>query len=74
MSCSTGLRTAPVDDASQATASVIFNTLTVFGIANILGNHKGFLNLELELLMDLITEWTRLGFKATEVADGNVFV
>jgi len=49
---STGLQTASVDDASRATASVIVNTLTGFGIANILGNHKGFLNLELELLMD----------------------
>src|SRR6266567_2611352 len=49
---STGLQTASIDDASRATASVIVNTLTGFGIANILGNHKGFLNLELELLMD----------------------
>jgi EAL and modified HD-GYP domain-containing signal transduction protein len=49
---SAGSPTACVKDASQATASVIVNTLTGFGLENILGNHKGFLNLELELLMD----------------------
>ena len=49
---STGSLTASVTDASHATASVIINTLTSFGINDILGNHKGFINLELELLMD----------------------
>ena len=44
--------TAEVKDASQATASVILNTLTGFGIEDILGTHKGFINVELELLMD----------------------
>ena len=49
---SAGSLTAFVGDASQATASVIINTLTGFGLENILGQHKGFINLDLELLMD----------------------
>lgn len=49
---STGTQTANVTDASQATASVIINTLIGFGIEDILGKYKGFINLELELLMD----------------------
>jgi EAL and modified HD-GYP domain-containing signal transduction protein len=49
---SAGSLTADVTDASHATASVIINTLTGFGIEDILGKHKGFINLELELLMD----------------------
>jgi EAL and modified HD-GYP domain-containing signal transduction protein len=48
---SAGSITADVTDASHATASVIINTLTAFGIEEILGNHKGFINMELELLM-----------------------
>jgi len=49
---SAGSQTADVGDASYATASVIVNTLTGFGIEDILGKYKGFINLELELLMD----------------------
>lgn len=45
------LHEANVDDASQATASVILNTLSGFGIKQILGNHLGFINLELDMLM-----------------------
>ena len=41
-----------VGDASMATASVIVNTLSGFGLGDILGKHQGFINLELELLMD----------------------
>lgn len=47
-----GTQTADVTNASHATASVIINTLTSFGIEDILGKCKGFINLELELLMD----------------------
>lgn len=43
---------AVVDDASYATASVIVNTLTGFGLEDILGKNKGFINVELEMLMD----------------------
>lgn len=49
---SAGSLTADVTDASHATASVIINTLTGFGIEDILGEYKGFINMELELLMD----------------------
>ena len=45
------LATANVSDASQATASVILNTLAGFGIQQILGKHPGFINLELDILM-----------------------
>jgi c-di-GMP-related signal transduction protein len=49
---SAGSLTADVTDDSHATANVIINTLTGFGINDILGKHKGFINVELELLMD----------------------
>lgn len=49
---SAGAESAAVEDASYATASVIVNALTGFGIEDILGKHKGFINMELELLMD----------------------
>lgn len=49
---SAGSLTADVTDATHASASVIINTLTSFGIEDILGGHKGFINMELELLMD----------------------
>jgi c-di-GMP-related signal transduction protein len=49
---SAGSHVALVEDASQATASVIVNTLAGFGLESILGDHKGFLNLELDLLMN----------------------
>lgn len=42
---------AQVDNASFATASVIINTLSGFGLDHILGTHKGFINMELDLLM-----------------------
>jgi c-di-GMP-related signal transduction protein len=44
-------KTAQFSDASQATASVILNTLTSFGVEDILGKHQGYINLESELLM-----------------------
>ncbi|MDR3580709.1 MAG: EAL domain-containing protein [Oryzomonas sp.] len=43
--------TAEVDDATQATASVIINALSGFGLEKILGSHRGFINMELDLLM-----------------------
>lgn len=45
------LGAANVSDATQATASVILNTLAGFGVKRILGNHLGFINLELDILM-----------------------
>ncbi len=50
------LDVATVLDASQASASVIINTMSGFGLEAILGPHRGFINLDLELLMsDSIT-------------------
>ena len=46
-----GDATAEVLDASQATAHVILTTLSAFGITDMLGEHKGFINLDYELLM-----------------------
>ncbi len=45
------LTAANVSDASQATASVILNTLAGFGIQQILGKHLGFINMERDILM-----------------------
>ncbi len=42
---------ATISDASQATASVILNTLAGFGTQQILGRHLGFINLEYDMLM-----------------------
>lgn len=42
---------AEVPDASYATSNVILNTLTGFGLVDILGCHRGFINVELDLLM-----------------------
>ena len=42
---------ASVRDASFATASVIVNALSGFGLEQILGGLRGFINLELEMLM-----------------------
>jgi c-di-GMP-related signal transduction protein len=42
---------AVIKDASHATANVIINTLSEFGLKRILGHHKGFINVELDLLM-----------------------
>ena len=48
------LTQAAVNDASQATASVILNTLSGFGVQNILGKSLGFINLELDILLSEI--------------------
>ncbi len=42
---------ASINDASFATASVIINTLSDFGLEFIIGEHRGFINLDLEMLM-----------------------
>lgn len=42
---------ASVLSASHATASVIVTTLSGFGLEQILGGHRGFINMELDLLM-----------------------
>lgn len=45
------LSSAMINDSTQASASVIINTLSRFGIRDILGNHRGFINVEADLLM-----------------------
>lgn len=42
---------ADIDDHALASASVIFNTLSSFGFEKVLGNHKGFINLNNDMLM-----------------------
>ena len=42
---------ADIDDFSMASARVILNTLTEFGIEEILGKHRGFFNVDTEMLM-----------------------
>lgn len=42
---------AEIGNATQATANVILNTLSGFGTRQILGKHRGFINLELDILM-----------------------
>ncbi|WP_243373049.1 HDOD domain-containing protein [Geotalea sp. SG265] len=42
---------AMISDSFQASASVIINALTDFGTREILGRHKGFFNVDMEMLM-----------------------
>jgi len=42
---------AQFNDVSQASASVIIDTLSEFGLDQVIGRHKGFINVELDLLM-----------------------
>ncbi len=42
---------AKVRNASQATANVIVNTLSGFGIREVLGDRQGFVNVDVDLLM-----------------------
>lgn len=42
---------ANVDNPFRATAHVIMNTLSSFGITDMLGGRKGFINIDLEMLM-----------------------
>ena len=48
---SPGALTARIDDHSRATARVILNTLSGFGVQEILGGQRGFINVEQDLLM-----------------------
>src|SRR5512136_2979765 len=43
---------ADIRDYSQASANVILNALTEFGIGEILGKHRGFFNVDIEMLMN----------------------
>lgn len=48
---STDLNYADINDHSQASAKVIFETLSNFGYEKVLGSHKGFINLNNDMLM-----------------------
>jgi c-di-GMP-related signal transduction protein len=48
---SRSLSSADVSDPTRASANVIVNTLSNFGISDMLGNHRGFINVEFDLLM-----------------------
>ena len=50
------VNSAEVRDATFSSASVINNTLTNFGMQNLLGEHRGFINLDYELLMSDVLE------------------
>ena len=49
---STDINAADIQDAGRATANVIINTITSFGTAELLGEHKGFINVDFDMLMD----------------------
>lgn len=53
---STDVNQADILDAGRATANVIVNTLASFGIAELLGGRKGFINVDLDMLMDEVLE------------------
>lgn len=47
---------ATFDCAVQASSSVIFNTISSVGVEKLLGNHRGFINVDSELLMSDVIE------------------
>lgn len=53
---STEVNGADIQDAGRATANVIINTLASFGISELLGGRKGFINVDLDMLMDEVLE------------------
>ncbi len=53
---STDVNAADIQNAGKATANVIINTITSFGITELLGEHKGFINVDLDMLMDEVLE------------------
>ncbi|MDD2273653.1 MAG: EAL domain-containing protein [Desulfuromonadaceae bacterium] len=53
---STDVNQADILDAGRATANVIVNTLASFGIAELLGGRRGFINVDLDMLMDEVLE------------------
>jgi EAL and modified HD-GYP domain-containing signal transduction protein len=47
---------ADIDDISFAETSVISNVLSIFGMNTVLGKHKGFINVTVDLLMNDVLE------------------
>jgi len=50
--CPRSLSSALVTDATKASASVIVNTLSNFGVSDILGGQRGFINVDSDLVMN----------------------
>lgn len=53
---SADINEADIQDSGRATANVIINTLASFGIIGLLGGRKGFINVDLDMLMDEVLE------------------
>ena len=53
---STDVNEANIQDAGRSTANVIINTLSSFGIVELLGGRKGFINVDAAMLMDEVLE------------------
>jgi EAL and modified HD-GYP domain-containing signal transduction protein len=50
------ISSATFDSATQASTRVMFNTISSVGIETLLGNHRGFINVDSELLMSDVIE------------------
>lgn len=53
---STDVNAADIRDSGRSTANVIINTLASFGIMDLLAGRKGFINVDLDMLMDEVLE------------------
>ncbi|MDD2541328.1 MAG: EAL domain-containing protein [Desulfuromonadaceae bacterium] len=53
---STDVNEADIQDAGRATANVITTTLASFGIKELLGGRKGFINVDVDMLMNEVLE------------------
>jgi EAL and modified HD-GYP domain-containing signal transduction protein len=50
------ISSATFDSATQASSRVMFNAISTVGIENLLGDHMGFINVDLELLVSDVIE------------------
>lgn len=66
------LTSASIKDSTQASASVIINLLSDFGIQEILGNHRGFINVEADLLLSDTIELLPTGIIGLEILETTV--
>lgn len=66
------LTSATIQDSTQATASVIVNLLSDFGIQDILGKHRGFINVEADLLLSDSIELLPSGVIGLEILENTV--
>jgi EAL and modified HD-GYP domain-containing signal transduction protein len=66
------LTSATIQDTTQASASVIINLLSDFGLQDILGNHRGFINVEADLLLSDTIELLPTGIIGLEILETTV--